>query len=417
MAPDAARVEFGPVAAQERLVLIDVLRGLAMFGVLWSNLNDWYGGIDSHWWPELALGWTQEYLVESRFYSLLAFLFGIGFAIQIARAELRGSDVRKMFYRRLSALLAFGIFHGMLIWRGDILTAYALVGFVLVLFHRLSARWLLVAAAANLALVPYVLTLLLDGFAVHYPAALKPEQIDLVYEHGSFAQIIAEGRRAYLYWYLRWPPIVFPPFLSLFLLGMWAVRVDLLKRVTARRGTIARVLMISLATSVAGVILLVLLRDKWPQPQLRVSPADAMFYVRSLRLTAFRAGANLTIWCGSVVYAAALALMISYPTGARRLQPLAAVGRMSLTTYLTQSLVSVTLFYHYGLGWYGHVGYVGKLAITSTLFAGQMVASAWWLRRHRFGPMEWLWRSIAYRKRQAMRRRPEPESMAAAQAG
>jgi uncharacterized protein len=113
---------------------------------------------------------------------------------------------------------------------------------------------------------------------------------------------------------------------------------------------------------------------------------------------------HLMTWSNACAYAAAMALLASIPAWARRLQPLAAVGRMSLTTYLTQSLISVTLFYHYGFGLYGLVGYDGLLVITVTVFALQMCASIWWLRRFRFGPMEWLWRSGAYGQAQPMRR-------------
>jgi uncharacterized protein len=97
--------ELVPVSGSDRVLLLDVLRGLAMFGVLWSNLNDWYGATDPVTGLQHSLAWTQDGLIESRFYSLLAFLFGIGFGIQVARAESRGMDVRPMFCRRVAALL------------------------------------------------------------------------------------------------------------------------------------------------------------------------------------------------------------------------------------------------------------------------------------------------------------------------
>src|SRR5215467_5934155 len=120
--------DYQPVAAQERILLIDLLRGLAMFGVLWSNLNDWYGVTDPSTTLASAFHWIQENVIESRFYSLLGFLFGYGFGIQLLRAEERGVDVRVMFYRRMGALLAIGVAHGLFVWRGDILTAYAITG-------------------------------------------------------------------------------------------------------------------------------------------------------------------------------------------------------------------------------------------------------------------------------------------------
>src|SRR5215831_2273328 len=167
--------ELAPVSGGERVLLLDVLRGLAMFGVLWSNLNHWYGTTEPVTVLQQVLAWTQPLLLESRFYSLLAFLFGIGFAIQLTRAESRGVDVRAMFCRRMAALLGIGIVHGMLIWRGDILTAYALVGLLLAFFRRLSPRALVVWAAALLVVSPYVVRAIVIGFGVTFPKPLDQE--------------------------------------------------------------------------------------------------------------------------------------------------------------------------------------------------------------------------------------------------
>ena len=172
-----------------------------------------------------------------------------------------------------------------------------------------------------------------------------------------------------------------------------------------------------LAASIAATVLLghldAHLPNWWPQAKTPPPLLDALFRVRTFRPMVMTTIWHLMTWSNSCVYAAAVALVVSIPAWARRLQPLAAVGRMSLTTYLTQSLISVTLFYHYGFGLYGRVGYDGVLGITVTVFALQVCASVWWLRRFRFGPMEWLWRSTAYGKAQPMRRR-EPGIAAAA---
>ena len=106
------------------------------------------------------------------------------------------------------------------------------------------------------------------------------------------------------------------------------------------------------------------------------------------------------------MYASALAAVVTYPSAAARLRSLAAIGQMSLTTYLTQTLISVTLFYPFGFGLYGRVTLPQMLAIGVAVFSLQMVASVWWLKRYRFGPMEWLWRSMAYLQWQPMRREP-----------
>jgi uncharacterized protein len=405
--------ELAPVSAPERVLLLDVLRGLAMFGVLWSNLNDWYGTSDPVTGMQHALAWTQEWLVESRFYSLLGFLFGMGFAIQLTRAESRGVDVRAMFCRRMAALLGIGIVHGMLIWRGDILTAYALVGLLLVFFRRLSPRALVLWAAALLVVSPYVARAVVIGFGVKFPSPPGQQQIDAIYSHGTFTQIVAMGERSYLFWYRRWPSVVFPPFLALFLLGLAAVRINLLERLMGARRRLIAILAASIVATVVLIFVNIGLRTWWPLAKTPPTLSDVLFRPRGFRTMVAMPILQLIIWCNSCAYAAAMALLVSSRAWARRLEPLAAVGRMSLTTYLTQSLISVTLFYHYGFGLYGRVGYDGMLGITVTVFALQMCASVWWLRRFRFGPMEWLWRSAAYGKAQPMRRR-EPAIAAAA---
>jgi uncharacterized protein len=105
----------------------------------------------------------------------------------------------------------------------------------------------------------------------------------------------------------------------------------------------------------------------------------------------------------AIAYACILLLIWQRPRGERLLRPLAATGRMALTTYLTQSVVCTLLFYNYGLGWYGSVGVSGCFLLTLILFACQMVASTWWLARFRFGPVEWVWRTLTYGHAPAMR--------------
>lgn len=401
-----AAAELAPVDPQDRILLLDVLRGFAMFGVLWSNLNDWYGRADPSSNLDYALAWTQDWLIESHFYSLLGFLFGAGFAIQLTRAEQRGIDVHAMFCRRMAVLLGIGVVHGMLIWRGDVLTEYALLGFILVLYRRLSARQLLAAAAATYIGVPYLVGVALAALGVKFGPPPAPEPANWIYAHGAFPQIAVQGMRDYLFHYRRFSLFIFPPFLTLFVLGLWAVRVDLVKRLMTRRRSLLWVLGATAAGALLGTYWLMHLPERASLVQSPPNLVNALSSERFLHSLAIRLADALATWGSAAAYATVLALLVTVPACARRLEPLAAAGRMSLTTYLTQSFVSVALFYHYGFGWYDHVGYQGMFAVTAILFSLQMAASVWWLRRFRFGPVEWLWRSLAYGKRQPMRRKP-----------
>jgi uncharacterized protein len=124
---------------------------------------------------------------------------------------------------------------------------------------------------------------------------------------------------------------------------------------------------------------------------------------RTPRFLVGRLTGNLSTWGMAAAFASALTLLAHRPGWSKRLAPLAATGRMPLTTYLGQSLVCTMLFSSYGLGWYGSRGMTGFFVLTLVLFGAQMAASVWWLERYRFGPAEWVWRSLSYGARQPMR--------------
>lgn len=395
-----------PVAPAERIGALDLLRGWAMFGVLWSNLNDNYGTRDPATSLDRALAWTQEWLIESRFYSLLILLFGIGFGIQLLRATERGLDVRKAYYRRSAALLVIGVVHGTLIWRGDILTIYALVSFALVMFRTTSTRRILVAALLLWFVGGTVVRELMwfSGLRIMLPGASGESAA--IYAHGSWAEIERIRVAGYLQWLGRWGLTSYVGILASFLVGLWAVKSGYLYRVVREPRVTLRLLALVLVA-----LAITLASKRWGAaiwPPVRV-PADAPLafpypYFQLQLLQQFVMGFFGWWEKGTaVLYACILLLIWQRPLGKRVLSPLAAAGRMALTTYLTQSIVCTILFYSYGFGWYGNVGFTGMFVITIVLFACQMAASTWWLARYRYGPAEWLWRTLTYGSAPEMR--------------
>src|SRR5215470_12968494 len=194
--------ELAPVAPQERIALFDVLRGFCLFGVLWSNLNDWYAVAEPVTHLDHAIRWTQDWLIESRFYTMLGFLFGVGFAIQLARAAEQGQDGRAVFLRRMAALLGFGVVHALLIWHGDILTAYAIAGVALLLFERWRPRALLIAVPVLSLLCAYVVIHLAAVFNVGLPLFDNAwrelnRQVLQAHAHGTWSQSIVIGGKQY----------------------------------------------------------------------------------------------------------------------------------------------------------------------------------------------------------------------------
>ncbi len=389
-----------PVAPNERIQALDLLRGWAMFGVLWSNLNDWYGVADETTWLDRAIGFVQEYFVEGRFFTLLCFLFGIGFGIQLTRAAQRGVSIQRTYVRRSAALLAIGLVHTLLIWHGDILTSYALVSFALLLFRDVTPRRQLAWAFALYLFAADIITrarwLAGQRFMVPRVPAVTANWI---YGHGSLAQIQHQRVLDVADWFGRWGLTTYFYILSIFLAGVWALRSGFFQRLVSDRRATRRFLywclgatLVFFAAGLAGDAFL-------PQPS---GPPDTTRAVMLAWRRFVFSALDATVPMG-LGYGALLVLAFQTTRGARLLAPLAAAGRMALTTYLTQSVVSTLLFYSFGLRWFGRVGYTGMFAITVVLFSIQMAASAWWLKRYRFGPAEWLWRTLTYGRAPAMR--------------
>jgi len=383
-----------PVAPHERVHALDVLRGWALFGVLWSNLNDWYGTTDPVTSLDRALSWTQEYLIESRFVSLLVILFGIGFGIQLTRANECGIDVRNTYYRRSAALLAIGVVHGSLLWSGDILTMYALVSFALVMFRTATNRQLVIVAILLYLVGSSVVWDVMYLAGLRFVVQTAP--LDYFFSHGSWLEV----ERARLAQYLRSLDLRgYPDLLASFLIGLWTVKSGYLRRVVETPVSTRRLLLVAIIATAVGYATWAYGDVLWPRAQAP-SGFEPRFPFPYFQLSVLRRiTLRLFDWVnvgGSIVYACVLLLLSQRPRTARVLRPLAAAGRMGLTTYLTQSVVCTLLFYSYGLGWYGTVGFSGMLVITLVIYGCQMAASVWCLKRFRFGPAEWLWRKLTY---------------------
>ena len=376
-----------PVAPRDRILALDVLRGIALLGVLAMNVTTEFRvsifqrflpGQPHASWVDRTIDAVLMIGVDLKALALFSFLFGVGLAIQF---EHMGATSRRMvlLLRRLLVLLVIGLLHLTLIWNGDILVEYALAGLAVLPFLLGSPRLLAVAAAAGLSLyVAEPLLALSPSLPSQAWMARQAAEAVHVYGSGGFLEIFAFRVR-------ELPAIlplhvgIFPRTLALMLLGIlgWRSGLFLTKDVTGRQLVWAAAVCSFLGGGMA------------------IAAASHGLGAGALRWMAERASTVVlaTGYGAGVIWAA------SQAPAARWLAWAAPVGRMALTNYLMQSMIFGCIFYGYGLGLFGRLGIAEALAIGIGVYGAQAVLSAWWLKRHPFGPMEWIWRTATYAAR------------------
>jgi uncharacterized protein len=404
---DAARPEklqaFAPTAPRDRVGAIDALRGFALFGVLAINLHTEFRvtlfeqfflvpmrGLDRAAATLLSLAF------ELKAITLFSILFGVGLAIQFERLTANPRRTA-LLVRRLLVLLGFGLIHLLLIWNGDILTEYALAG-LLILPLLYAPAWLSLVTAVVLFIAYRFIGLLPLPFSFPNTVWMTQHiaQARAVYGRGAFADVMA-FRITEIPSITSLLGFIFPRTMGLMAFGAWLWRVGLFRQLHER----SRFLM-TCAAMLIPVGLLLTLENYGFLSLARNSPA-AEALIDDLAPIALALGY------------AALLLGVSVSD---RVWPaiawMAPVGRMAFSNYITQSIVLGFLFYGYGFGLMGRVGAAAGVGIAVAIYATQVVISRWWLERYRFGPLEWLWRTVMYGERQPWRRRAAAPAIAPA---
>ena len=408
-----------PVEPSRRITSLDAVRGVALGGILIVNFYHFF-----HPWnvpavntdtsqADRAARFLIDFLFDSKFYPIFASLFGAGLFLQMRRAGAVASCVG----RRLALLAVFGLAHGVLLWTGDILLVYAVAGLVLLLGvlrnsaalegdGRATLYWalgLMAAPTLSVAIGVGVSALAHATPAMRAEAAgmdrdltraLREGEADAaeevrIYRGGTYFEVTGLRLRRYLETVSRAGAATLPMTIGLFLLGWRAARKDWFEDAAAHRRLIAWALPIGLALSLFAAV------AGFDAHHLSAGPLDGWFLAQ---FAAHEAGGVVL----SQGYVAGFLLLFSRR---QRVQAaLAATGRMALTNYLLQSAIVTTVAYGYGGGLYGTVGTAVGVGCAGLLYGVQVGWSGWWLRRFRFGPAEWLWRSWTHGRPQAIRR-------------
>ena len=374
-----------PVATanHRRLESIDILRGLALFGVLTVNLvTEFRVSIFEQFLtqpsePDLinrSVIQFVHYALELKAFALFSFLFGVGLAMQFERLSNTGSPLYWLT-RRLVVLLSFGLIHLMLIWNGDILTEYAVAGLVVLPLLHASRKVLGLTAAALLALY---LALPALPVPVTWPDSAwitnHVEQANEVYRAGNWFQVTRFSLHE-LPALLPLHVYIFPRTLGLFVLGMLAWRSGLFSRPAEHK---VKILSMGCLLGAIGV---------------------AIILANESGILSNLAPVFLSLaFAGVVVYA------VEFTPARTCLRIFTAIGRMAFTNYIAQSLIFGLLFFGYGLGQFGGLRPAPVFALGVAVYLAQVYLSKFWLCHYQFGPIEWCWRTLMYGRLQPMKR-------------
>ncbi len=384
-------------SSAERIQILDVLRGFALLGIFLVNIVDFssaggYADFTPLYTDTInqAITWITSHLLTEKFYTIFSLLFGLGFYYQMERLQRKRAPFVHIYLRRLLVLFAIGLLHSILLWDGDILKYYALMGIVLLIFRTIQPKtalifasilWALSIASSGLIDILFANNILSDTPGV------EPTAFDAyVYQFTATAATVRYT--SWSYWNLvifriqELPLIMFStipyffPTVGMFFIGMFFGKSRMLETVNT--------------TKFAALFAFA-----------------ALFFMASTALRTvniapsfFGAVSSLS---GCLTYFSLVTIFASRHARSRITTSFAHVGRMALSNYLLQSLIATTVFYGYGLGFYGKITPLMGIVFVVCIYVLQIVFSQWWLRQFEFGPAEWVWRTLTYGKPQAMR--------------
>jgi uncharacterized protein len=405
MNTEAAPAQAAPIPLAERIEVLDAIRGFALLGIFIMNvpafntsLFQGFGGDPAwpHWW-DVGTETVRDLIFSGKFNSMFSMLFAIGFTIQLERLQAREPDrATQIYLRRLFWLFVFGAVHACVFWAGDVLHMYALLGVLLLVLRGLPDR-AIVALIVVCLLYPAIM-------GTYQIAAASPEvtrsSIELTQQaiaadnaafgQGNFFDTARRSTEAMLTYYAH--PLStgmirgYVQFLTTVLLGLLLGRHRFFQNVATQLPLVRRAqwwsLGIGLICGVGFMTWRTLAANPWEPSLGRILAAEGYVLCRVAIM---------------IFYVATIIRAVCNERWRKRIAPVTLAGRMPLTNYLLQTLIAVTLFYHWGFGLWGKVGPALDLVLAvAVFFVIQVPLSRWWLSRFQVGPMEYLWRVLTY---------------------
>lgn len=389
-----------PRLPKERIAQIDILRGFALLGILIVNafgynasFFDWSGFYRNNFTDPLNLIIFNSVVnfFSDKFIFIFSFLFGFGFALMHDNHLADDKVFAALYSRRLCALLLFGALHVLLFWAGDILLMYALCGFILLSLRKAKPTQLLTLSiffyffGVIYIAVQAVVPALPDS--THSTANIQLASVISTYRDGSLWETVK--LRLYEYYSLRYINLFYymPKILGLFLFGYWCKGKDILTKINGKK---VHSIVIAVLLLVSGILL-----NNYTGNLLGLMVSDTSPFSNAVYMAIYETD-NILLGFSYI-----LLILILSNIGIFRwiLQPLRYAGRMALTNYLLQSVVFTFIMCSWGLGYFGSFYPWHLILMAIGIFVIEITISKLWLKKFRFGPMEWIWRMITYKKR------------------
>ncbi len=401
-----------PINSSNRIIFLDILRGLAILFIFIANCYTFSG-----WWSipdditsqmngsqiNSILKQLTAVFIDGKWYSIFSILFGIGFVIQYENAQAKNQSFPAFFSKRMFGLLFFGLIHLFFLWVGDILTLYALTGFILIYFRNHGNKQLLIWSGV-LLLMPVVHLLLMIGFDNFYPLLILNkletyflyhkipfEVVDGQFDLYAFAKTWIESNTWKDFFTINFGMPLMRTLrilmegrifkvLACFLIGIWTGRMILKNDILQNKSLLKKIAVFGFLIGIPMNILLAVAKTQSGQYWTIINFVSYAFGVVPL----------------ACAYVASLALLLN--SGHKYLSIFAPVGQMAMSNYIFQTIISILIFYGVGLGLAFKTPLWQVLLIVLLIYLLQIIFSTVWLRHFRFGPLEWLWRMMTYQK-------------------
>ncbi len=397
MKPD---IKIAPTSSKQRIAILDVIRGFAIFGILLANIQSWSGykfisfgtiALLPHYEYDNLLHYLFMFFIDTKFYALFSILFGIGFYLQFAKYRQNQDEFIPTYRRRLSFLMLFGAIHAFF-WSGDILFIYGAIGFIFILFRNLQPKQIFWSAV-----VLYYIWLLYDlVISLYFPEAfsykhlshktypdISPEGLTYIFQHGSFYEVLQANWHNLYYRYIDLIPSgrLFKV-LALFLFGYYLMSINYFTKY---------------ARSLKLFFIYFLFGSIFTYISYEVGGHMAEFSINSANLLYKFLAITGQIFL-ALSYINLLTLLYEKSFFTKILHLFSYVGKMSFTNYLSHTLFGYLIFYPFFGAYFGKIDLFTLFFIAIGVYTIQILFSYIWLKYFKFGPLEWVWRCLTYKK-------------------